>query len=205
MTAAPRLSIREAQKELTRERFLDAAQTAFEESGYINVTIDDIIRRAGAARGTFYLYFDSKVAILRAVLDKIGLRESYRDLVVRRNAIENPSIEALQLWFEAYVDVYTANRAFHRAIHEARAIEPEFDKETIRDIEQDIEFWPLPGLTADADVEKRRLAAMMSYIKTEGILYLWLVQGLRADREKITRLLAEQAYSGQEAASLART
>src|SRR5262249_28718990 len=110
---------------------------------------------------------------------------------------ENPSIDALQAWFEDYVDVYAANRAFHRAIHEARAVEPEYAKETLQYLEQDIELWRLPGFTPDADPEKLRLAALMSHIKAEGILYLWLVQGLQADRAKITRLLAEQARATQ--------
>ena len=121
MRRAHRPSIREAQKELTRERLLDAAQTAFAENGYINVTIDDIVQRASAARGTFYLYFDTKAEIFQAVLKNIGFRDQYEALVVRLNTIKTPTVDTLQAWFEDLVDVYKANRAFHRATHEARA------------------------------------------------------------------------------------
>jgi AcrR family transcriptional regulator len=195
MTAAPRRSIREAQKELTRDRLLDAAQEAFEEHGYVGVTIDDIIRRAVAARGTFYLYFESKVAIFQAVLDRLGLRQSYSELVARQNAIEKPSVDSLQAWFEDYVDIYQEHRAFHRAIHEARSVEPDFAKDMLRSLGEDIAYWRPPALATEADSEKLRLGALMNYIKTEGILHLWLVQGVELDRTMVTRMLAEQYYA----------
>jgi AcrR family transcriptional regulator len=195
MTAAPRRSIREAQKELTRDRLLDAAREAFEEYGYVGVTIDDIIQRAVAARGTFYLYFESKVAIFQAVLERLGLRERYSELVSRQNAIEKPSVDTLQSWFEDYVDVYQEHRAFHRAIHEARSVERDFAKDMLHSLGEDIAHWRPPALAAEADSEKLRLGALMNYIKTEGILHLWLVQNVELDRAMVTRMLAEQYYA----------
>jgi AcrR family transcriptional regulator len=199
VTTAPRRSIREAQKELTRDRLLEAAREAFEESGYVSVTIDDIIQRAVAARGTFYLYFESKVAIFQAVLERLGIREKYRELVDRLNRIYPPGIEALQDWFEAYVDVYQENRAFHRAIHEARAVEPEFARDMLKSLDEDIARWRPPGLGDQTDGERLRLSAMMNYIRTEGILHLWLVQGVEIDRKTVTRMLAEQSYAAWHA------
>jgi AcrR family transcriptional regulator len=194
-----RLSIREAQKELTRDRLLDAAREAFEENGYIAVTIDDIIHRAVAARGTFYLYFESKLAIFQAVVDRLELRERYRGLVARLNRIEDRTVDALQDWFEDYVDVYQENRSFHRAIHEARAVEPDFAKAMLQSLDEDIAPWRPPGLSIDGDAEKRRLCALMNYIRAEGILHLWLVQGLEFDRTTVTRTLAEQAHAAWNA------
>ena len=93
-TAQPLQSLREARKELTRDALLDAAHAAFEDNGYVTVTIDDIVRRAGAGRGTFYLYFDSKAAIFQAVLEKTGIREQYQALLARLAAIEDPTTDA---------------------------------------------------------------------------------------------------------------
>lgn len=58
------ISLREAQKQLTRERLLESAQEVFATKGYVNATVDDIAAKAGASRATFYLHFDSKLAIL---------------------------------------------------------------------------------------------------------------------------------------------
>ncbi len=41
-------------------QILTAAREVFQEKGYEDATVSDIVRRAGVAQGTFYLYFPSK-------------------------------------------------------------------------------------------------------------------------------------------------
>jgi AcrR family transcriptional regulator len=48
-----------------RDRIYDAAVTLFREQGYENTTVDQITRRAGVAKGTFFNYFPTKDAVLR--------------------------------------------------------------------------------------------------------------------------------------------
>jgi AcrR family transcriptional regulator len=48
---------------------LACARKVFSEKGYHATGVDDIIREAGVARGTFYLYFQSKRAIFDELLD----------------------------------------------------------------------------------------------------------------------------------------
>lgn len=43
-----------------KDQLLAAARAVFDEKGYEKATVSDIVRRAGVAQGTFYLYFDSK-------------------------------------------------------------------------------------------------------------------------------------------------
>jgi len=50
-----------------REDLFDAARRVFSEKGLPNSTISDITEAAGVAKGTFYLYFDSKEALLGAL------------------------------------------------------------------------------------------------------------------------------------------
>lgn len=57
-------------KQRRREQILEAAGAVFAERGYHNASINDIIEKAGIARGTFYLYFASKHNILEAILDE---------------------------------------------------------------------------------------------------------------------------------------
>lgn len=47
-----------------REQLLRAARTVFAEKGYDRATVGDVVRQAGVAQGTFYLYFPSKQAVL---------------------------------------------------------------------------------------------------------------------------------------------
>ena len=53
----------------TREKLLDAAEQEFGARGFHPVGISDITRRAGVAAGTFYVYFDSKEEIYRALIE----------------------------------------------------------------------------------------------------------------------------------------
>lgn len=46
--------------ESRRERILAAARKVFREKGYDRTTVSDVVREAGVAQGTFYLYFPSK-------------------------------------------------------------------------------------------------------------------------------------------------
>jgi AcrR family transcriptional regulator len=53
-----------------REDILDAALRVFVAKGIPHVTVADITDAAGVAKGTFYLYFDSKEALLGALKER---------------------------------------------------------------------------------------------------------------------------------------
>ncbi len=52
-----------------KEDLLEAAMTHFSEKGYHRTTVADIVKTAGVAQGTFYLYFDSKKALFITLLE----------------------------------------------------------------------------------------------------------------------------------------
>ncbi len=54
-----------------RAQLLACAREVFAERGYHGASIDDVIRAAGVARGTFYNYFDSKRAVFQVVLEDL--------------------------------------------------------------------------------------------------------------------------------------
>lgn len=56
-------------REVRRAEILTAARDLFVERGYHATTVDDIVGRVAVARGTFYLYFDDKRAVLSALVD----------------------------------------------------------------------------------------------------------------------------------------
>jgi AcrR family transcriptional regulator len=55
-----------------RDVFLDAAQALIMSRGYDRFGIQDIIDAAGASKGAFYHYFDSKAALLDAIVDRMA-------------------------------------------------------------------------------------------------------------------------------------
>jgi AcrR family transcriptional regulator len=67
-------------KERRRGLILDAARRVFAARGYHDTTVSDIIDAAGIARGTFYLYFESKRAVFQELIDQfvVALRNCVR-------------------------------------------------------------------------------------------------------------------------------
>jgi AcrR family transcriptional regulator len=63
--------LRVRQAEATRRLLLDVARQNFTEHGYAATSIDDIIRRAGVARGALYHHFSGKEALFRAVYEVV--------------------------------------------------------------------------------------------------------------------------------------
>ena len=54
-----------------KEAFVEAAQRLLQTKGYEAMSIQDLLEELGASRGAFYHYFDSKQALLEAVVDRI--------------------------------------------------------------------------------------------------------------------------------------
>ena len=50
-----------------RRELVDAAARVFAEKGIASASVDDIVRAAGVAKGTFYLYFATKDEVIDAV------------------------------------------------------------------------------------------------------------------------------------------
>jgi len=58
-------------REARRAQILESALRVFAEKGYHSASVTDLVDAAGVARGTFYLYFDSKEAIFLELLDDL--------------------------------------------------------------------------------------------------------------------------------------
>ena len=56
-------------KEARPSELLDAALDLFVEKGFAATRLEDVAARAGVSKGTLYLYFDSKAALLKAVVE----------------------------------------------------------------------------------------------------------------------------------------
>ncbi|MCL6643180.1 MAG: TetR/AcrR family transcriptional regulator, partial [Candidatus Bipolaricaulota bacterium] len=59
-------------KELTRERILEAAEKLFAEKGFHETAMDEIVRTAKVSKGGVYFHFPSKEELFFALLDKLA-------------------------------------------------------------------------------------------------------------------------------------
>ena len=108
---------------------LDCALQVFADKGYHAASITDIVKNAGVARGTFYLYFEGKRAVFDELLDE--MLAALDTLVKRIDPSRGPAGVLAQV--EANVDgifsYMLSNRAMLRLLlAEAVGLDAGFDQ-----------------------------------------------------------------------------
>lgn len=66
---AAALSPRQQRAKETRDRLFFAACELFVANGYVGTTVDSIAERAGVAKGTFFVHFKTKDAVVRQLIE----------------------------------------------------------------------------------------------------------------------------------------
>jgi AcrR family transcriptional regulator len=64
-------TINPAAHAVRRDAFLDAAERLIQEKGYEQMSVQDVLDAVDVSRGAFYHYFDSKVALLEALIERM--------------------------------------------------------------------------------------------------------------------------------------
>ena len=112
--------------EVRREQILDAAAQVFLDRGLAQATIAEVAEAAGVAKGTVYLYFDSKSALLTA------LRARYTDQwLAQSGRLDAPpgrrgQIRQLRSFLGEMYDFSAANQQLHHLLfHDAEVSEDE--------------------------------------------------------------------------------
>lgn len=148
----------------SEKKLLSAAIKVFSEKGYTSTSVADIIKKAGVARGTFYLYFESKrnafEQILGMVIDEIEKRPSRSG---ENNKFKTPLsvYERILSSYTSFIKVFHKNKDFARIVFtEAIGIDKGFDKQLEdhydnhrANIRGFLEGVRASGFAADFDVE----------------------------------------------------
>ena len=114
MAHSATLSRREKEKEDRRERILSAAREVFFETGIRPATVEAIAARAAVAKGTVYLYFETKETILAHLLLE-GLDALNHYLMAAFDEAHPRAGEArLRRLAGAYFDFYAAEPDYFR-------------------------------------------------------------------------------------------
>lgn len=186
-----RSSMRQEYKAFTRQRLADAAILEFEERGYAATRIEDIARRAGTSRATFYSHYTGKVELIEGLWDVVRLRlvRLYRDLGATRVRDE----AAIARWLERTFAFYRENRRRLLAVHEAIALEQELAPCYREHSEEVIGLLaplvvPLGG-EPPADV---RFRAMLLSVQHERLCFLWILRQAPFDEQVVLRTLTRE-------------
>ncbi|MCG2621874.1 TetR/AcrR family transcriptional regulator [Arthrobacter sp. I2-34] len=118
-------SLREAQKQLTRQLLLEKGLELFESKGYAATTIDDIAGAAGTTRTTFYLHFSSKAELMSELITTVDKILTTVDDPPLSTVVELGRRNLVRAWLNKKFDQWAVIRPYILAAHQAAAGEPE--------------------------------------------------------------------------------
>ena len=100
-------------REARRKQLINVAIKIFAKKGYSAASVNDIVKRARVARGTFYLYFKDKADILAAVLEnyRMELEFMVRFYMKRTGRM---TVEGCRAWLREEVGTWLDFFEMHR-------------------------------------------------------------------------------------------
>ncbi len=101
----PEGGVRARNRALKTRQISDAALQLFLERSIDGVTIDDVTRAAGVAKGSYYRYFESKEALVRSLVAPLGERALELMTACEQALLQAEDKEAL---FMAFLDMSLA-------------------------------------------------------------------------------------------------
>ncbi len=108
----------------TVQRILDAAATTFAVRGFHATSVQDVLKAAGAGRGTFYKYFDDKTELLVTLAEQcmVRLEELARRFVDSIDGDDEG--QTLRNWLEECLALHRRYRGVFRALLQEEARHP---------------------------------------------------------------------------------
>ena len=200
----PVVSLREAQKQMTRRLLLDAGLELFSSRGYAATTVDDIATAAGTTRATFYAYFPSRSELMRALIDERlnerleRIRSAHRgstaeDLVA---AVRDGRREVILSWLMQTADRWPSIHSIIRIGRDAAAVDPE-----LRDL---VEHW-LAEATGDIEEglvqadrfqpHQRRFRGVLAMSQLDYVAQHWGEADWKLSREQMLEELTDSWYA----------
>lgn len=182
--------MRDEYKTMTRERLVRAAIEEFERVGYAACTVEDVARRAGTSRATFYTHFTGKIELVEGMWDstRLTLLGLYRELA--RTPVRDRAM--LRDWIRRSFAYYSDNRARILAIQEAITLEPELAQVYMERVEQVLDL-VAPLITehlGSTDSAARFRAALLT-MQHERFCFFWILRGMHFDEQEALDTVTE--------------
>ena len=103
----------------TREKLIDAALTLADDRPLTQISVDEIVRQAGVAKGTFYVHFADRGAFLDATSNRF--HQSMFRVMAEAVGDLPPGADRLRVGALAYLDACHAQLGVKSILIEARA------------------------------------------------------------------------------------
>ena len=171
----------DAKKKLEKKKkIIECAYQLFQSAGVSATAIDDVVKNAGIARGTFYLYFKDKSDLLEQLImfkSTETMKEILRYARAELSGRETDFLGAVRRTVEMYVDFLESHREILAILHKniaacIRELPRFYDDEAdgmYRDI---LQKFAQEGYTAEETAQKIFIVvSMVDSVCSDAILY----------------------------------
>jgi AcrR family transcriptional regulator len=173
---AEKLSLREAQKRLTRERLIAAGEAEFKIRGYNETTAENIATSAGTSRATFYVYFKSKAEVVLELMQRSApdVLSAYSDL----DTITKPTLKNVRSWLRATMALWDTRRNDFTIMEQALANDDAVTDLWISTLANTYQVMPrtFGRLTNAKDHERARLHLLTLQSGLERMMYFAVIR-----------------------------
>jgi AcrR family transcriptional regulator len=186
------VSLREAQKRMTRDLLLREGLGLFESKGYAATTIDDIAAAAGTTRQTFYQHYASKAALMKELITAVDQLLIAQDDPRLSVVVESGDRDRIHAWIGTKIDQWPEIKPYIQAAHEAAAQDAE--------IQEAIDAW-FESAIGDIHVgldkadrftpSSRRVRGTLAFGQLEFASVRWMRHGWDVDRDETHAMLTE--------------
>ena len=179
---------RNTQASQTKIRILTSARNLFESEGFEYVTIEKIAQGANVSIPTVYSLFQSKLGVLRALMDDALPPDQFKTLV-EESIIEKSPKKRLSISAKIARQMYDAEREQMGIFRGAAVLAPE-----LRELEKEREMrrYNRQEVTIKAMVKECSLVKGLNATKARDIL--WALTG----RDMYRMFVVEQGWSSDE-------
>lgn len=195
-------SLREAQKQLTRDVIVERALELFTEKGYAATTIDEIAAAAGTTRVTFYAYYPTRGDLMRdfmarvnAVLDRAAGPERGSTAAELVDVVRAGELAGILAWLESRAALWPVFRPYLDVLEEAAAIDREvralvegWHEEVISDLMRGME------LAGRFPEETHHIRGTLAFTSLDYVATLWTRRKFEPNREHALEVLADNWY-----------
>lgn len=191
MTAVKTRIRRTKPHDVRRLELLDAGERVFLARGVTHASIDEIAAAAGVAKGTFYLYFPSKEALVHALRERWVEWISARIAEGESRAPRGDWSARLSAWIEAGTLAYFAKIDVHDALFHGDDFHPGPDEDATMSLSEnkvvaDLAEFLRAGVAAGAwRLRDPKLSAVMLFHAIHGGTDYVVAQKRRVDKKAL--------------------
>jgi AcrR family transcriptional regulator len=176
-----------------RREIVDAARSVFEQRGYLETRVSDIVEAADVAQGTFYTYFDSKDAVFREVATQVNA-DMMEAMHASQWAIGETPEDRARAAMVRFIEAFRPNAIIISLLDQAGTVSPEMAelrlalRNTFVDrLRVGIERLQSDGM-ADPDIDPWTMAEALGAM-VDQVCFVWFSLGKDFDYQQVVDTL----------------